>query len=310
MIVLTQWLLCFGTPGLFPINKVYDVLDVKMKICKKPIFPVLPSTITANDEVSEFLKKGRINFPDEVILGQALCRVFNTDKPESNELKLPKVNKNKIREIIKNSNSGYLIPESVQQLLDAAGIPRAKEFIVDSAQALQNTVKETGFPIVMKVVGPIHKTDVGGVVLDVKSEQDARKEFNRMMKIQDTTAVLIQPMLSGLELFVGAKKEGDFGHMILCGLGGVYIEVLKDVSSVLSPVSKSEAVSMIQSLKSYKLIQGVRGKEGVNEDKFAEIICKLSALLETAPEIEELDLNPLLGTTKQIIAVDARIRIC
>ncbi|MDD5570576.1 MAG: acetate--CoA ligase family protein, partial [Bacteroidales bacterium] len=123
------------------------------------------------------------------------------------------------------------------------------------------------------------------------------------------TAVLIQPMLSGIELFAGAKFEEKFGHLILCGLGGIFVEVLKDVSSGISPLSKNEALEMIRKLKSYKIIQGARGKEGVDENVFAEIIVRLSTLVKAAPEITEMDLNPLLGTGKKIVAVDARINV-
>ena len=130
-----------------------------------------------------------------------------------------------------------------------------------------------------------------------------------MIRIKDTTGILMQPMLSGTELFAGAKYEDKFGHLVLAGMGGIFIEVFKDVSTVLSPVSKKEAEKMIKSLKSYKLIEGTRGQKGINQEKFAEIIVRLSALLEAAPEIVEMDLNPLLGTSENVIAVDARIRI-
>ena len=161
----------------------------------------------------------------------------------------------------------------------------------------------------MKVVGPVHKSDVGGVVLHVKNAEQVRKEFERMIRIKDTTAILLQPMLSGLELFAGAKKEGAFGHTILCGMGGIFIEVLKDVAYELVPVDKSAALKMIESLKSYPLLQGVRGQKPIQIDAFAETISRLSALLEVATEIAELDLNPLLANEKQVIAVDARVRI-
>ncbi len=129
------------------------------------------------------------------------------------------------------------------------------------------------------------------------------------MKIDGAKGVLIQPMKKGTELFIGAKKEGEFGHLVLCGLGGIYIEVLKDTSAALAPVSKSEAIEMIRNLKSYKIIQGVRNQKGINEALFAEIITKISQLVTIAPEIIELDLNPLLGNSKEIVAVDARIRV-
>jgi acetyltransferase len=130
-----------------------------------------------------------------------------------------------------------------------------------------------------------------------------------MIQIKDTTAILLQPMLSGTELFVGAKKESNFGHMVLCGMGGIFIEVLKDVQAALCPVSKTEAKTMIRELKSYKIIEGTRGQQGINEEAFIDTIFRLSALLEAAPEIIELDLNPLLGTAEKVVAVDARINI-
>jgi len=130
-----------------------------------------------------------------------------------------------------------------------------------------------------------------------------------MMKIKDATAVLLQPMLKGTELFAGVKREDKFGHLLLFGLGGIFIEVLKDVRTVLAPVGKEEIASEIKKLRSYKLIEGVRGMESVNEEQFAEIVFRLGALVKSAPEIIELDLNPLLGAEKQVVAVDARIRI-
>ncbi len=161
----------------------------------------------------------------------------------------------------------------------------------------------------MKVVGPVHKSDVGGVVLNVNSDEKLLSEFERMMNIPETTAILLQTMASGMELFVGAKREDTFGHMVLCGMGGIFIEVLKDVKAGLSPLKQSETLEMIRSLKSYKLIQGTRGQQGIDEELFAEIITRVSALMEAAPEIFEMDLNPLLGIGKQIIAVDARCNV-
>ncbi|MCD6179814.1 MAG: acetate--CoA ligase family protein [Bacteroidales bacterium] len=299
----------FGTPGLSPIFDVYELLDKKIKSSKKPIYPVLPSTFTASKEVTFFLEKGQLNFPDEVNLGNALARVYNTPLPEKEDQDYPDIDFGYIQAIIDSNENGYLSPSAVRSLLDGAGIRRAGESTCGSADIAVSQAERLGFPVVMKVVGPIHKSDVGGVVLNVKDAKTVKKEFNRMMKIPDTTAVLIQPMLSGIELFVGAKYEDKFGHMILCGLGGIFIEVLKDISYGLAPISYSEAQKMIKSLNSYPIIQGIRGKAGINEDRFADVIWRLSALLQAAPEIKELDLNPLLGTEDKVIAVDARIRI-
>ncbi len=299
----------FGTPGLFPVYDVYKVLDEKMRVCRKPIFPVLPSIMTAGDEVKDFISKGRINFPDEVTLGNALSRVYHTSKPYLAESAADGIDTKTIREVIAQAENGYLPPSAIQSLLDAAGIPRAGEAVVTTRGDAASAALKLGYPLVMKVVGPVHKSDVGGVVLNVKNEETVLKEFDRMIQIKDTTAILLQPMLSGVELFVGANFEEKFGHMILCGMGGIFIEVLKDVKAGLTPVSRAEAMDMIKGLKSYKIIEGVRGQEGVNQDIFADIIVRLSALLEAAPEIRELDLNPLLGKADKVVAVDARIRI-
>jgi len=298
----------FGSPGLFEVYDVYKLLDEKMKTCPKPIYPILPSVINVSKEIEYFLSLGRINFPDEVVFGNALAKVYNTPAPAA-PAKQPSVDRDTIRKVIQSSGDGYLSPEKVQQLLDAAGIPRAGEAVVTNAPDAVYAAKKLGFPVVMKVVGPVHKSDVGGVALNIKDDNAVFQEFNRMIQIKDTTAVLIQPMLSGIQIFAGAKYEPKFGHMILCGLGGIFIEVLKDVQTALSPVSLVEAGEMIRNLKSYKIIQGVRGQEGVNEASFADAIVRLSALCEAAPEIAEMDINPLLGNAQGVVAVDARIRI-
>lgn len=299
----------FGSPGLFEVYDVYNLLDQKMKTCKKPIFPVLPSIINVKNEIEDFLSKGRINFPEEVALGKALAKVYYTPKPVAEKIELPKIDNAAIRKVIDGAANGYLQPDAVQLLLDATGIPRAGEAVVKTKEDAIKGAEKLGFPVVMKVVGPVHKSDVGGVVLNVKDTKTAGNEFDRMIKIKDTTAILIQPMLSGIELFAGAKKEDKFGHMILCGLGGIFIEVLKDVNSGLAPLTKEEAITMIHSLKGYGIIKGARGQEGVNEEIFADIVVRLSALVTVAPEIFEMDINPLLGKKDKVVAVDARIRI-
>lgn len=299
----------FGTPGLNKVFDVYSVLDEKMKTAVKPIFSILPSILTAAPEIEDFISRGRIFFRDEVVFGNALARVYNTHRPFVEKSVVQEVNHNRIRNVINQAKDGYISPGEIRELLDASGIRRAGEAVVVTVKDAVKEAKVLGFPVVMKVVGPIHKSDVGGVVLNVKDEKAVTREFERMIRIQDTTAVLIQPMLSGTELFVGAKYEPKFGHMVLCGLGGIFIEVLKDIAAGLTPLDKEEALYMIRNLKSYQIIKGVRGQKGVNEELFAEVILKLSALLKSAPEIIELDFNPLLGKKDSVTVVDARINL-
>jgi acyl-CoA synthetase (NDP forming) len=300
----------FGTPGLVTLYETYEVLHKKIMSCTKPIFPVLPSVHTAGPEVEEFLKKGHVNFSDEVTLGTALTRIIHTPKPAPPEIELFGVDVPHIREIIDSIHAdGYIGPKLVNDLLHSAGIPTVSEFVSNNKSEVLSFARGIGFPVVAKVVGPIHKSDVGGVSLNINSEEYLALEFDRMMKLKDATSVMVQPMLKGTELFIGAKYEERFGHVVLCGLGGIFVEVLRDVSSGLAPLSYDEAYSMIHSLRAYKIIQGTRGQKGINEAKFAEIIVRLSTLLRFATEIKEMDINPLLATDKAVVAVDARIRI-
>ena len=300
----------FGTPGLVQLYEAYDVLHQKMLECKKPIFPILPSVNTAGPEVQEFLSKGHVNFSDEVTLATALTQVMKTPAPADQTIMEEGVDIPRIRKIIDGiKEDGYIAPKLVNELLDSAGIPTVPEFVSANKDEVVAFASKCGYPVVAKVVGPVHKSDVGGVTLNIISDEQLAKEFDRMMTIKDATAVMVQKMIKGTELFIGAKYEPRFGHIVLCGLGGIFVEVLKDVSSGLAPLSYDEAFNMIHSLRGYKIIKGTRGQKGLNEQKYADIIVRLSTLLRHATEIKEMDINPLLADENDVIAVDARILV-
>jgi len=299
----------FGSNGLNDMTEIYDLLHKKIAECNKPLYPILPSVTSSSEELKYFLNKGHVNFPDEVVLGRALTRISNTPYPAEEKIFLQSIDVPRIRQIIDSSSDGYLGPAVIQKLLNAAHIPVVAETVVNTKEDLVIVSEKAGFPLALKVVGPVHKSDVGGVTLNIRSAKHLEAEFNRMMQIPDVKAVLVQQMLTGTELFIGAKYEPRFGHIILCGLGGIFVEVLGDISSGLAPLTFNEAESMIRSLKSYRIIRGTRGKPGINETKYAEIIVRLSSLLRFATEIKEMDLNPLIGSTDNITVVDARVRI-
>ena len=300
----------YGTPGLTQLYEAYDVLHKKIMECRKPIFPILPSLHTAGPEVAEFLAKGHVNFSDEVTLATALSQIMHTPQPAPPEVQLYGIDIPRLNKIIFDiKDNGYVSPQTVRNILDCAGIPLVPEMVSTSKEELTAFANRVGYPVVAKVVGPVHKSDVGGVTLNIRTPEHLALEFDRMMKIQDATGVMIQKMLKGTELFIGAKYEERFGHVVLCGLGGIFVEVLKDVSSGLAPLSYDEAYSMIHSLRGYKIIKGTRGLKGLNEQKYAEIIVRLSTLLRFATEIKEIDINPLLADDKEVVAVDARILI-
>jgi len=161
----------------------------------------------------------------------------------------------------------------------------------------------------MKVVGPLHKSDVGGVVLNINSNELIVTHFKAMMEIPEAIGVIIQKQHSGLELFVGVSYEQDFGHLLLMGLGGIFVEVLGDIKVCLCPCTKEEIIFRLKNLKGYPLLQGIRGMQGVDIETFAEIIQKISQLTQIMPEIKEMDINPFIGQGKDIVAVDMRIRV-
>ncbi|MDR0748558.1 MAG: acetate--CoA ligase family protein [Tannerellaceae bacterium] len=299
----------FGSPGLVKLYDTYEVLHKKMEECRKPIFPVLPSIVTAGPEVKSFIKKGHVNFSDEVTLGTALSRVINTPKPAGLDLQLYGVNIPEIRRMIESLSDGYLSPGDVRRILKTAQIPLVEELVTTDPKELAAFARKVKYPVVIKVVGPVHKSDIGGVALNIRSEEHMMFEYERMMRLPEVTAVMIQPMLKGQELFLGAKYEDRFGHIVLCGLGGIFVEVLQDVSYGLAPLSYDETFSMIRSLRGYPIIKGTRGQKGIDEQQYADIIVRLSTLLRISPEIKEIDINPLLATDRGLFAVDARIRI-
>ena len=254
----------YGTPGLSTLYEAYETLHQKILECKKPIFPILPSLHTAGPEVAEFLQKGHVNFSDEVTLATALSQVMNTPAPAPPEVQLYGIDIPQLNKIIFGiEENGYVPPQTVRDILSCAGIPLVPELVGTSKDELTAFAQRVGYPVVAKVVGPVHKSDVGGVSLNIRTPEHLALEFDRMMQIPGATGVMVQKMLRGTELFIGAKYEERFGHVVLCGLGGIFVEVLKDVRSGLAPLTYGEAYSMIHGLRGYKILQGTRGQQGI-----------------------------------------------
>lgn len=307
---IDMMMVIFGSPGLVKLYDTYEVLHKKMEECRKPIFPVLPSIVTAGPEVRSFIKKGHVNFSDEVTLGTALSRVINTPQPTSTDIQLYGVDVPAIRKIIDSlPEEGYLSPEDVRRLLEAAQIPVVAEFTSSDEDEVLAFARQIGYPVVAKVVGLIHKSDVGGVALNIRTEEHLRVEYERMMKIPEATAILVQPMLKGMELFLGATYEDRFGHVVFMWSGWYFCGGSPGCILWSGPLSYDETYSMIHSLRGYPIIRGTRGQKGIDEQAYADIIVRLSTLLRFASEIKEMDINPLLATDKGLFVVDARIRI-
>ena len=204
-----------------------------------------------------------------------------------------------------------LLPEAME-VLQACGIPIADYRVVYRKEDLRQALEKIGFPAAMKVISPeiSHKSDAGGVVLHIDSLKRAEEGYDRIMNLNpgNRTGVLLQKMISaGKEVILGAKRDPSFGPIILFGLGGIYVEVLKETSLRVAPINRSEAEEMISELKSSPILKGVRGEQPSDIEALIENLLRLSQLMMDFPEVEGIDINPIKVLEKGAVAVDARI---
>ncbi|MHC4071609.1 MAG: acetate--CoA ligase family protein [Planctomycetota bacterium] len=208
-----------------------------------------------------------------------------------------------------------------KEILEAYGFAIPKAAVATTSEQAANIARQLGFPVVLKIWSPqiVHKTDVGGVKLGLESPEEVMDAFDLMMyriprELPDAEilGVLVQEMVKrGKEVILGMKREPHFGPLMMFGMGGIMVEVLKDVSFHLAPLTAQEALKMLVSTKTYQMLKGVRGQEGVDKEGIAEALQRLSQLATEFPQIKEVDINPYVvgpaGTTA--IAVDARISL-
>lgn len=205
------------------------------------------------------------------------------------------------------------LPEALE-IIHAYGIPVAEYQVVLKKEDLNQAFEKTGFPVVMKVISPeiSHKSDVGGVAFHIDHIEKAEEAYDRMKRIgsKKFEGVLIQRMVTGgKEVILGGKRDPSFGPVVLFGLGGIYVEVFKETSLRVAPINRSEASEMISELKGSALLKGVRGEKPADIEALIENLLRLSQLMVDFPEIEGIDINPIMVLEKGAIAVDARIMI-
>jgi len=204
-----------------------------------------------------------------------------------------------------------LLPEAFE-VLQAYGISVADYRVVQGKGDLQKAIEKLGKPVALKVLSPqiSHKSDVGGIILHLQTTREIEEAYHRIKKITpgDSFGVLIQKMVSsGKEVILGGKRDPSFGPIVLFGLGGIYVEVLQETSLRIAPVNRFEAQEMISELKSTAILKGIRGEPPSDRDSLIENLLRLSQLMVDFPEIEGVDINPLIVLEKGAIAVDARI---
>ncbi len=297
-----------GDSGLSDNADIYREISDAMRAGPIPVLPVLSSVISSKQKIAAFIGQGNVYFPDEVELGRAMGKVVNWVAPEDAAVLPDGYDRDAVEKALDHQD-GALEPETVSCVLRAAGFRLADQIEVFQEDRLAAACRQVGYPLAMKVIGPLHKTDVGGVKLGIGSDADAAAAWNALVQIPEARGVLLQPMIGGLEVILGASREGDFGHLVMFGLGGVYAEALKDVKFALAPLSRDESLHMIRGIQSYALLQGVRGGAGMDIDILANNIQRLGRLVSDFPQIKEIDLNPVKGIGADLYAVDARIII-
>ena len=288
---------------------------------KKPIICNLMTDKKQWTETISILKEGGVpfySFPETA--ARALVAMTRYNDLKTREIgkttTFNDVDKEKAENIIRGAKEAgreFLSAEDVNDLLGAYNIPVAKwRNAVNGEEALK-AAREIGFPVVVKIDAEsvVHKSDVGGIALNL-GEEEVRTIVGEMEKkfAAENPGFFIQEYLSGgREMIIGAKAEEGLGHLVLFGLGGIYVEVFKDVVFGISPITAFEAKDMISSIKSAPLLSDFRGEKGVNKELLAEIIQRVSQLVTDLPMIDEMDLNPIIAYEDRVWVVDARIRI-
>jgi acetyltransferase len=291
------------------------------KTSKKPIVCQV-MTIEKWAEVIRIIREGGIPVYD---FAETAARVLAamTKYGEFIQRKAPTLKKyrrdvKKAKAIIdKHKGKEKFIPQDdVFSILGAYGIPAAKTVRIKKENEIKRASKKVGFPLVLKVDAEsvVHKSDIGGVALEIKSERALLTAYKRMAKkfAKDKPGFILQEyMKGGKEVIMGIKGGDGLAPMLMFGLGGVFVETMKDVQFRLAPLSEEEAVDMIRSIKGYPVLEGVRGEKAVDIARLAEILIRLSQLGADFPEIEEMDINPILAFEKGkgAAVVDARIKI-
>ena len=299
----------FGSPGLGSVDKAFQVIHEKSRTSKKPVYAILPSTVNVHDEIQKFITQGNLAFNDEYQFGTCLAKILASDQHKISTSLPSKTSNGKIQALIDKFPNGYLNPSQTYELLTNAQIKMAKQVLVKTESDLLKLARELCYPVVQKIVGPLHKSDQKGVITKVLNITELTYNFRKLMQQKGVKAVMIQEMIRGKEVFIGSKREKGFPPLILCGAGGIYVETLNDISTDLTPINKEDAKNMVDQLKINSILEGTRGETRCNLEDFYQSIENISDLLIAAPQIAELDINPLMISETDIIAVDARIRI-
>jgi acetyl-CoA synthetase (ADP-forming) len=224
-----------------------------------------------------------------------------------------------IFEFVRKKKRRNLTELESREILEYYKLPLVRGNLIKSIEESKRFIDEVGYPVVLKVVSPeiIHKTEVGGVIINIQNDKQLYEAYNDILKnvkAKMPTAridgLFVQEMIpSSFEVMIGGKYDNTFGQTIAFGLGGIYVEVYEDVSFRIVPITEKDALNMIKETKVYKILSGYRGKKSADIKALIDILMKTSKMLESNPEIKELDMNPVFALQDRAVAIDARIII-
>jgi acetyl coenzyme A synthetase (ADP forming)-like protein len=281
--------------------------------------PVLANFISARGAPPELAPLPSYMFPEAAVTALARATAYGAwrRRPTGSIPTLTGVDRPVIRAMIDGAlarGEGWLTPVEAETLVAAVGVSTAKARLVTSGEEAVVMGRELGYPVALKAVGPeiLHKSDLGGVMLDIR-DGDTLGEAFRTMKARVGTAMTgatVQQMVpGGVDLLVGALFDSTFGPLVACGSGGVLVDLLQDTVFRIHPLTDVDATEMVRSLKAAALLHGYRGHPPADEAAAIDVLLRISALLEICPEIHELDINPLKVLDRGARAVDVRVRV-
>lgn len=249
----------------------------------------------------------------------ALARVVEYTKwrngPAATVPSLPGIDPVAVRTVVDSAHDaggGWLDPLAAAVLLEACGLDAAPTYVVVKPEGAVEAARRAGFPVVLKGSGPalLHKTESAAVFVGLHDEEAVLKAFHALERRPDVETIIVQPMIKdGTEMFIGVSRDPLFGHLVMCGAGGTLLELMRDTSARLAPVTDRGAREMVEEIRAKVLLRGFRGAPPRNEAAFVDAILRISHLVRMSPEIEELDLNPIIVTGTAAIIVDARIHV-
>ncbi|HKE86682.1 MAG TPA: GNAT family N-acetyltransferase [Vicinamibacterales bacterium] len=281
--------------------------------------PVLASFMGARGAPPELAPVPSYRFPEAAVTALARTTEYGAwrRRPLGDRPSPEGIQRDAVRRVIDRAmtrGDGWLTPSETQALLDSIGITAAATSVITTADEAVAAAHDIGYPVALKAAGAeiVHKTDVGGVMLDISNEHDLREAYATLTShVGDAmTAAVVQHMVpGGVELLIGATVDPTFGPVVACGMGGVLVDLLHDTTFRLHPLTDVDATEMVAGLKSIALLRGYRGHPPADERAVVDALLRVSALVEICPDIQEMEINPLKVFEHGVRAVDVRVRI-